>query len=74
MTQDNIRHYLLSHRRHVFPSYFASLCLANEQTNSFVLPEDQHEGIAYTTRLDSCTRHVPVHVFDDLSLGTIYPS
>lgn len=74
MTQDIITHYLLTHRRHVFSSYLAPLGLADEQADGFVLPENQHKGIAYATCLDSCTRHVPIHVFDDLSLGTICSS
>lgn len=64
--------YLFTHRRHILPSNFASLQLANEQTYTIIFSNYKHKRIADATVSDLGSRLISIPIFDSLSFSTIW--
>ena len=70
MQNENETHFL-PHWRHVFSSDLAALGFSNKQTNRVILAQNEHEWVADATVFDPGALVVALHVFNDLSLGSI---
>ena len=59
------------HWRHVFLSDLAALGFFNKQTDGLILAQNEHEPITDATVLDHGVLVIALHIFNDLSLGSI---
>ena len=63
--------HFLPHWRHVFSSDLTALGFSNKQTDGVILAQNEHEWITDATIFDPGALVVALHVFNDLSLGSI---
>jgi hypothetical protein len=69
--QNETETHFLPHWRHVFSSDLAALGLSNKQTDGVILAQNEHEWVADATVFDPRALIIALHIFNDLSLGSI---